>query len=172
MCNLLSGIGTGDLLGVAFDGISSGFEASSRRKEALAARATARYRSDLATRRAEVADILAADEIVIGQKESNILRQRGNQLKATQRTNAAASGIQANFGSPVDVLTGTEAVLQIDEAVIKDNAERKAFGHKVNALDLLSEAAFQTSVASRSSSDFGVASTLITSAGRSAIKFL
>lgn len=172
MCELMGGIGGADLLGMGLDGISAGAKIAGGRKQAEASRAAARYRSQLATRKAEVAEILAKDEKVLAIKEANILQQKGRQLKSKQRVAAAASGIQANFGSPVDVLVSTENVLAIEEATIKDNAERKAFSHRVSAADLLSEASYQRSTENNFDTDTSDALSLLTTAGKTALKFI
>lgn len=86
----------------------------------------------------------ADDAVSRGETAAN---QRGQDIRkkvGSQRAAAAAAGLDPNFGSAADVMADTESVGAADQAAIKTNAWREAFGYKSQSLNLQSEAVNST----------------------------
>ena len=105
-----------------------------------------------------MAELEAADSIARGEKEAAALRTKTRMLVGSQRAAAAAGGVDVNRGDIADIQTETEKLGAIDEATIKSNAYREAFGHKVEAQNYGSQGAY-TGIAART----GVRNTILTS---------
>jgi hypothetical protein len=80
----------------------------------------------------------------------------------------AASGVDINSGSAADVQANTATIGALDEATIRNNAAREAFGYTTQATDYLTRARFARTAASNAA--LGVegdeASTLLTGVGK------
>lgn len=84
---------------------------------------------------ARIADIQAADAIKRGDKESANHMRKVRQLIGSQRAKAAASGVDANSGSALDIQLDTSNFGALDALTIKNNAWREAWGYRVQAND-------------------------------------
>lgn len=100
-----------------------------------AQREQAKYQKYQSETNARLAEGQAADAIKEGDYEANALSKRAGALRGTQRTSYAAQGINVNTGVAAEVQSDTDALSKIDEARIKENAWRKAWGYKVEALN-------------------------------------
>lgn len=109
-----------------------------------------------------LAGLQAKDAVARGELAAN---QRGVQTRRTigaQRAASAASGIDANSGSAVD-LQGQEASFgALDETMIRNNAAREAWGYTTQAN--LNSVAAQNEAASLKAQSYG---TLLTGAVKS-----
>lgn len=97
----------------------------------------AAYSADMANkialRNAQYAEWQAQDAITRGQKEEQAVRLRTAMLKSTQRATMAARGISLTEGTPLNILTDTDYMGEIDALTVKDNALRAAWGYRENA---------------------------------------
>lgn len=62
-----------------------------------------------------------------GKIEEQNQRTRTSQIKGQQKTGFAASGVDVSAGSPVDILSDTAAIGELDALTIRSNAETDAF---------------------------------------------
>lgn len=85
---------------------------------------------------AKVADLQAKDAIDRGQEEENRYRQQVRGLIGTERVAAAASNVDAGYGSALDVQVETARMGELDALTIRNNAAREAWGYNVQATDL------------------------------------
>lgn len=95
---------------------------------ALGAYNTNMAASEAATYRAGVADINAKIAKQQGQVEAFNHSLKVGQILGTQKATQAASGVDVNFGSPVNVRASTSEMGKLDQLTILNNASKKAFG--------------------------------------------
>jgi hypothetical protein len=89
---------------------------------------------------AAMAEIMADDAINRGRFTETRFRQDVEKFIGTQRATQAASGIDVNFGSAVDVQADTAYLGELDALMIRNNAAREALGLRVEAVDLRARA--------------------------------
>lgn len=114
---------------------------------------------------AQLATWQAQDAIARGETNAQRLQQRGAALKGTQRARLAANGVAFDSASALDILTSTDVQSEQDQDTTRSNAEREAWGYRVNASNTAGNAAL---LRNRASSEGGVSaafSTLLTGAG-------
>lgn len=93
------------------------------------------YTANADTMNAKLASAQAADAIQRGDVSAFTRREGTKQQIGTSTAQMAASGVNLKVGSAVDVVS-TEAKLgALDEATIRNNAARQAWGYTVQAAD-------------------------------------
>lgn len=165
---IMAGVGTGvSVIG----GIKSG-NAAKRAGEAQ--QRAAGKSGDLADFNAKVAELQAEDAITRGVEEQQRFRARVRSTIGAQRVGFAASNIDVNYGSAVDVQADAARLGELDVLTIAGNAAREAWGFKMQAEDLRrrGQLAREEGVAfaeagrvNQTTSRWNAASTLITSGG-------
>lgn len=104
-------------------------------REAGAVRAQGAYTSAADTMNARLATAQGADAIQRGDVAAFTRGAATKQQIGSSTTAMAAQGLNLQVGSPVDVVS-TEAKLgALDEATIRNNAARQAWGYQVQAAD-------------------------------------
>lgn len=93
-----------------------------------------------AQRNQALAAAAARDAVARGQQASENMaleqgRQRGAQVAAY-----GASGVSASSGSPLNVLMGTDALMQQDRRTLEDNAQREAWSLKNQGAQIAAQA--------------------------------
>lgn len=112
--------------GFALSGLGALTSAYGAFTEAKVARSEARTNAMLAERN-------ALDAMLRGQQEFDRSNEQYAQVKGRQAASLAANGVALDEGSPLDILTGTDQAREVDAAIIRNNAEREAYGHRVEA---------------------------------------
>jgi hypothetical protein len=81
----------------------------------------------------------------------------------TEKTQQSASGLDVNSGSAVDVRASTAELGQHDEATIRANAARTAYGYQTQKTGFLASAAMDSMAASNThtATDFAIGSSLL-----------
>lgn len=79
---------------------------------------------------------LQADEVV---SDANVTASRtaarARQVSGTVKANQGGSGVDVNSGSPLATRLGIDSASEIDEMTIRNNAARKAWGIKTQAME-------------------------------------
>lgn len=91
---------------------------------------------------ARVADIQADDAVKRGETAAKEQRRRVRLSIGEQRANLAAQGLDLDTGSALDIQKDTAGFGAEDEVTIRNNAFREAWGYKVQANDLRTQASF------------------------------
>lgn len=124
------------------------------------------FQSGVAKRNAELERIQASDALVRGATNENTVRHKTKQLKSTQIADLAARNLDISTGSALDILTSTDYMGERDALTTRDNANREAWGHGVQAANFDSNAGFLDWRADQQSPVLDAAGTLLTGAGR------
>lgn len=118
----------------------------------------------VARNNAEMADWQATDAMKRGVTAVNTHQMKVAQLRGTQRASMAARGIDLGQGSALDILTDTEFMGAIDANTIKDNAEKEAWGYRMQAANYTSNSQLLNLKASNTNPGMDAASTFLTGA--------
>jgi hypothetical protein len=84
---------------------------------------------------ARIADEQARDSMRRGAYDELKLRRQMSILQGQQRSALAASGVEVDTGSPLELQEASRREGDQDAAVIRFNAEREAWGHQVQAVN-------------------------------------
>jgi general stress protein YciG len=123
---------TAILIGMA---VSAGISAYGSYKAGKAAKKAAYSEAEREEWNAQVADLQADDAIVRGADEESRFRQNVRRLVGTQRASFAGQGVEVNQGSARDVQDDARYLGELDALQIRANAQREAWGFKVEAED-------------------------------------
>lgn len=122
---------TAALLGLTAANAVSG--AVGQRKAAKAAQQQGNYEGSIFDMNAGVADKQAADALARGDQAVSESRAQSRGLTGSQRASQAAEGIDITSGSAADVQNNDAALGELDRLTLAQNAQREAFGYKVEA---------------------------------------
>lgn len=112
-------------------------------QQAAAIKAESEQNAQISEMNARNANIAAQDASNRGANDAAYVLQQGRAERARARAMGGASGFNQSSGNPLDVLGDQTAYNQLDAMTVLSNAEREAFGYKVQASD--STAAAQNS---------------------------
>lgn len=83
---------------------------------------------------ARLADLNAHDAVTRGDQQASARALRGRQMIGAQRAAQAASGVDANTGSAVNVQADEAGLSALDQQIIRNNAAREAWGYRTQGL--------------------------------------
>jgi hypothetical protein len=164
----LAGIGGGTQ---ALGGWKAG-NAAARQGEAQ--KAASLDEAGLADYNAAVAELQSADAIARGTEDEQRFRTKVRGAIGSQRAGFAASNIDVNSGTAVDVQADAAFLGELDALTIRSNAAREAWGFKVQGENFRrggqiarkeGEAFAAAGRSNRTASRFGVVSSLVGTAG-------
>lgn len=98
------------------------------------------YQAGVARNNAQIAKQNAQYEIAAGKQEENAQRIKTGQLIGAARANAAASGIDANSGTPVNIQSDIGQLGELDSLTVRNNALRRAYGYQTQAATFKADA--------------------------------
>lgn len=82
---------------------------------------------------AQVGEAQAQDALMRGRRDAARLQSEGERFKGSQKVALAASGVDVGYGSALDILTGTDVMIEADAELTRYNAEREAWGYRTGA---------------------------------------
>lgn len=133
----------------------------------------AMFQSEIAKQNSQIADSNANAVIAQGQAVRQQQQVQSSQLQGTERANAAALGQMLNIqgSSAQNIQQGTARQGSSNADTITYNSQRQALGMQLQANQLTQQSQLDTMQASSAltAGDFGVATSLIGSLGKSAL---
>lgn len=123
----------GLVLSTASDAIGALFQSN-------AAAQSAKYNSEVDKVNASVARQNAVYAGAAGEAQTYTQGLKSREVGGAIKANQAASGIDVNKGSAVDVQASQEAVGQLDAMTIRSNAAREAYGYETKAASFENQA--------------------------------
>lgn len=82
---------------------------------------------------AGIADAQATDALARGREDEDRFRTEARRIRGSQRSALAASGVEVDSGSALDVQADAASLGELDALTIRHNAEREAWGFRVDA---------------------------------------
>jgi hypothetical protein len=132
------------MISAAASVIGTGVSAVGQVQAGKAAQAAGDYNAAVARNNQIVAEQQAADAQRRGEVAETEQRRKVRMLTGTQRAALAASGVQLDQGTALDILGDTAAMGELDALTIRNNAEREAYGYRVQGVNFGAEAGLQT----------------------------
>lgn len=105
--------------------------------------AAQQYQAQVSDNNAQIAEWQAQDAIRQGHLEEQNLRLDSRMLRSQQRVGFAANGVAMDSDTVIDTLTSTDYMTERDAAVIKDNANRNAWGYRTQKTNYQDQAQAQ-----------------------------
>ncbi|WP_453966541.1 virion core protein, T7 gp14 family [Bradyrhizobium elkanii] len=104
-------------------------------QQGQATAAASRYNAQIADMNATLADRRAKDAIDRGVIAEQQKRQQNAAILGKQTAAMAANGVDLSFGSPLDTLTDTATMGELDALTIRTNANREADDYRVQGVN-------------------------------------
>lgn len=123
------------VISIATSVVSGGMQYMSQRQAGAAQANALRYQADVDRNNAVIQDQLAKDAIERGKTEEQMHRIKIGQLKGQQLNAFAKNGVETDSGSALDVLSDTAMIGELEALTIRNNAEREAYGHKLQGMN-------------------------------------
>lgn len=149
--------------GLQVAGLVSGALGASRQSEAT--QQAYNYQAAVNKNNAQVAEWQAQDALQRGTKAEQAQRLKVAQLKSSQRAGFAARGVALDEGSPLAILQDTDMMGEMDALTIRDNAEKEAWGARMQGANYSSDSAMLSARAGAESSTGAAFGSLLTGAG-------
>jgi hypothetical protein len=105
-----------------------------------AARAAGDYNAQIAENNKVIAERQASDALARGKIAEDEQRRKTMAIKGAQRAALGASGVALDSGSALDILGDTAAFGELDALTIRSNADREAYGYRVQGMNFEAEA--------------------------------
>jgi hypothetical protein len=155
---------------IAISAVGAGVSIMGQMSQAKAASNAAKYNAAVATQNAEVQTRNAQMVMQAGQAQ---VAQQGMKNAAKMGgiiANQAASGLDVNTGSPLDVRSSAAELGQLDALTVRSNAVKEAYGHEVAAVNSTAQAGLDTmqSKAASQAGTIGAVGTFLGAAGSAA----
>ncbi len=136
--------------GIAGAGVSAygAYEQGQAAKEAGAAQAaSANYSAQVAANNAAIAEQNAQHAEAAGRAQAEAVSLKGAQTSARIKVAQAASGIDVNTGSAVDVQESQGEKNTLDTETVMSNAELQAYGYRTQGTGYTAQSALDTATA-------------------------
>lgn len=116
-----------------------------------------KYEEQLARNNAIIQERMANDALKRGEDEERKHREQVAQFASAQKAKMGASGVIISDGSALRTLEDTAYMGELDALTIRNNAEREAYGYRVNAQNFRDDARM-----TRRSRNWEMADTILT----------
>lgn len=113
--------------------LQSGAAAAGAVSQSSALRTQGKYESSQAATNATMAEMQAEDARNRGEVAAQDKAKQAGQLLGSQRAGLAAQGVALDSGSAANIQKDTEAMSELDQLTIRNNAAREAFGFKIQS---------------------------------------
>lgn len=101
------------------------FQQARAQKDTLKARAT------VARRNQELAAIEERNALKRGRRTEQAVRRDTRSLQRAQRAGFAGRGVDVNFGTPLDIVAGTDVIGEFDVGTVRQNTANERFAAQV-----------------------------------------
>lgn len=123
----------GQFAGPALQVVGSVVSAFGALQAGQAQAGAAKFNSAVSKRNAAISRQNAQIVMQSGEAQAGIQEQKTRAVAGATKTNQAASGVDVNSGSAVDVQSSQAALGELDALTVRSNATREAYGYKVKA---------------------------------------
>lgn len=107
-------------------GLASGVQAFGQVRAGAAQQAAGGYNARIGEKNATRLEASARDAIRRGAIEEERFSEQGAQALGSQRAAFGARGVDASYGSPLDIVLATARAIELDRTTIRESATREA----------------------------------------------
>lgn len=170
--SFLAGLFTNPLIGFGLQAFGAISNYQSATSASAAQQQAYQYQAAVARNNQQIAEWQAQSALQAGAYQ--VQRQQLNtaQLMGTQRASLAARGIAIDQGSALNILLDTDFMGRLDAQTIKSNAEKEAWGYRVQAQNAAGNAGMYSARAGASRPAYAGLTSLLTDAPRVASSWL
>jgi len=122
-------------LSLAATAVGFGMQMYGQNQQAKAAAGQANYQAAVDRNNKIISDRQAEDAIKRGQADEQEHRRKVSQVKGSQRVAFASKGIDLGSDVVIDTLSDTAMLGELDALTIRNNAEREAYGYRVQGMN-------------------------------------
>ena len=166
------GISTATLAYVAIgaSAVGAGVSAYGSIEASQAQAASARYNAEIAQQNAGIADRNATMVGQAGEQQAAVVQQKTRSEVGAIEASQAASNVDVNTGSAVDVRSSAAALGELNALTVRSNAAKEAYGYQTQAVGYENEAKlnYAQGEADVTAGEIGAAGSLIGGIGSSA----
>ena len=155
---------SGDLA-LGAQGFGAGQSAVGAYFNAQGQKSTLNAQADIDDINAKLQEMTAQSDLLQGQRQEQASYISYANIKSSQKTAFAANGIDLNSSTPLNVLTSTDTLKEVDAATIAANATRSAFGARQTGLSFSNKAAGERLQAGAINPFMSATGSIISSAG-------
>lgn len=132
-----------------------------------AAKSAAEYNAAVARNNQVIAERQAQDALKRGEIAESEQRRKNQAILGSQKAAMGANGLEIGSGSNLDILGDTAQFGELDALTIKSNAQREAYGYRVQGMNFGAEAGLADFRASQAmpSALIGAGGTLLSGVG-------
>lgn len=130
MCDVTMGLATASAVMAGY----GAYKSSSAQKESL------KYKEEEARQNAGLQQMQVQDALDRGRQEAQDHMRQVSGVISTQKSVAAANGLDVSQGTPTSIFEDTQYMGNVDLSRINRNAQRQAWGAKVGATNALNTA--------------------------------
>lgn len=154
--------------------LGTGVSMMGARNASDASAQAANYQAAVARNNQILAGQYADRAVLAGMSKAEQQDYKTRQMLGTAKATQAASGVDVNSGSPLDVRRSIAEVGELDKETIMFNAQNEAFGYKVKGAGFGADVELDKmkSSAALTAGDYGVATSLLGGASSVSSKWL
>lgn len=139
--------------------------ANAAKNSAQATKISLGYQAHMDQVNAQLDESNAEAALIAGAREEQNSMLKTANLKGTQRASMAANGIDLGSDTPINILTSTDVMGEIDRQTIASNAIRTAWGYRTSSTNNSNSAAMKTATAAGINPGMAYRTGLVTGAG-------
>jgi len=160
-------------ISMGMQGIGTVMQYQGQKAQAQAQQQQYDYQAQVNENNKQIAEWQAQDATDRGAIKEKQHRIKISQLKGRQRSVIAASGVEVDSGSALDILGDTAELGELDALTIRSNAEREAYDYKVAAMNQSAQAGINriSGQNAASAGRYGAMTSLLSGAGSVADKW-
>ena len=170
---MTAGMATMANISMGMQGIGMVMQYQGQKAQAQAQQQQYDYQAQVNENNKQIAEWQAQDAVDRGSVKEKQHRIKVSQLKGRQRSVLAASGVEVDDGSALDILGDTAELGELDALTIRSNSEREAYDYKVAAMNQGAQAGINrvSGQNAASAGRYGAMTSLLSGAGSIADKW-
>lgn len=119
---------------------ATAFQAVNAYSQGQQQKQTAKANANIALQNAEIADRASQDALQRGADAASQEKIKARIANATLRTQAAAGGLLADTGTPMDLQTQNTGAGELNSLIVSNNAQRESYGFKLQKVGAINQA--------------------------------
>lgn len=157
--------------GMALSGFGAGMSAMGAYSQAKSQKSALKAEAQIQANNATLAEWQAEDAIARGETAAVQVQQQGAQMAGRQRAAFAANGVDLSYGSAMQVINDTDYLTAVDASQTVANAEREAWGYRMDARQSMDRSSAARAGASQVSPWLAAGTSLVGSATQAASRW-
>jgi hypothetical protein len=168
---LFAGMSAFELISMGLSGVSTVMGGIQSAQQSAAMKSQYEYQAQMQRYQQDIDNKIATQIQEDGDREEKLFRMQASQQAGKIRSAFGGSGVAVDSGSPLDIITDTEALADQDRLAIRTNTARKAWQMRVNGQQAGQQASLFSASAANQNPMLSGGSSLLTGAAGTAEKW-